>query len=184
MVSNLARAPAFSRASAQAVLEPEPPNHNQGLAHDVTGHLGMAFHTLGEDDGDLNDFVPVAPKPVGHFNLEAIAIRADIIQFDGLQGAAAEAFVTARGVGKGQSRDNVDVNPGAAAEHQPFQRPVHHTHTTGVTRAKHEVGILAFGRFEEFGDVLGVVRKIAVNFKNEFVAALQRPFEAGDVGAA
>src|SRR5512135_1560266 len=45
-------------AAAKVVLEQQVPNHNEGLADDVAGHLGMAMKPLGEDDGDLDDPQP------------------------------------------------------------------------------------------------------------------------------
>ena len=75
----------------------------------------MPFDPLGKDDGDFDDFKPGSPEAVGHFDLKAVTVGADVIQLDGFQGATAKAFVAPGGVGKGHAGDNMDINAGAAA---------------------------------------------------------------------
>src|ERR1039458_8313519 len=107
----------------------------------------MAFDALGENDRHLDDFESLPPKPVRHFNLNAVTFRENGIEIDGLKRATAKTFVAAGRVAKRHSGDNPDVNFRAPAQYQPLERPVDDAHAAGITRAEHKVGILIFRGF-------------------------------------
>ena len=116
------------------------------------------------------------------FNLKAVADRANVVEVEGLERASAETFVAAGRVGERHAGDKRNIFAGAAAQHQPAQRPVDDADAAGVARAKDEIGLLC--RRQKHGNRLRVMRKITVHLEDEFVIFFQRPFESGDVGAA
>ena len=84
-----------------------------------------------------------------------------------MQGAAAEAFEAAGGVGKGHAGDDAHIAGGARAEQEAFDRPIDDADAVAIARAENQVGIL--GRLDEAGDVVGVMGEIAVHLHDEFV---------------
>ena len=68
-----------------AILQPQPPDHDQRLAHNVAGHLRVALHAFGEDDGHFHYLEALPPELVRRFNLEAVTVRADGIEVNGLE---------------------------------------------------------------------------------------------------
>ena len=172
----------FSGPAAAGVLEPEPPDHPEGFDDDVAGELGGAFDAVGKGDGDFGHAESFAPEAVGHFDLEAVAIGFHGIEGNGLERAAAEAFVAARGVGEGHAGDEPDIDAGAAAEEQSLQWPVQYADAAGVAGSEDEVGVLR--GFQEIRNFIGIVREVAVHLEDKFVVPFQGPFEAGDVGAS
>ena len=75
-----------------------------------------------------------------------------------------------------------DIFAGKPAQHQAGQRPVDHADAAYIARTQNQVRLL--DRFQKRGNIVRVVREIAVHLEDEFVFFLQRPFEAGDVSAA
>src|SRR6184192_2323468 len=108
----------FSRRTPETVLQPEPPDHEEGLAHDFPGHLGAALKPVGENDRHFDNLHSLAPELMGHFNLKTVPVGTHIVKVDGLEGAATKAFVTAGRVGERHSGDNPNVFGGAFAQHQ------------------------------------------------------------------
>src|SRR6185369_7854678 len=78
-----------------SVLKPEFPDHAQRLAHNTLVHLGVSLKTVGENNRHLDDLHPLTPDLVRHFDLEAVAVRLDLIELDRVQRAPAETFVAA-----------------------------------------------------------------------------------------
>jgi len=83
-----------SGSTAKAVLEPEPPDHEEGLTDDAAGHLGGALETVGEDDRHFGDAEPLAPDLVGQLDLEAVAIGTNGLEVELGEGLAAETLKT------------------------------------------------------------------------------------------
>ena len=93
-----------------------------------------------------------------------------------------EAFVSAGRICERHAGNDSHIGGRALAEHKTAQRPVDDADPVDVTRAQHQIRFL--GRFEENRDVVRVVREIAVHLENEFIAALQSPFESSNVSPA
>src|SRR5262245_51116579 len=117
-----------------------------------------------------------------HFDLETVSVGAYLIQADGLEGAASETFVTARGIGKGHSGDDLHIFGGAFAEHQSAQGPIDNPNAVQITGAQHQVAV--FGGFQKHRDIVGVMRKISVQLENEIVSMLESPLKSGDIGSS
>src|SRR5580765_6584667 len=81
--------------AAEAVLGPETPDHEEGFLDDFAGHFGAALEAVGEDDRDFNDAQALAPDFVGHLDLEAVAVGADVFEIERLEGLSAETFEAA-----------------------------------------------------------------------------------------
>ena len=117
-----------------------------------------------------------------HLDLKAVAVGKHLIEIDRLQGATAEAFVATRRIRERHAGDDLHVKRRAHAQHQATERPVDHTDAVGVAGTENQVRV--FRRFEKLWDVIRIVRKIAVHLHDELISVLERPFEAGDIGAA
>ena len=79
----------------------------------------MAVKSLGENDGHLDDPHALAPKLVGHLDLEAVAVGMDLVEFAGLESAAPKALVTPGRVGDGHAGNDPDIGRSTLAQHQP-----------------------------------------------------------------
>src|SRR5207248_4819509 len=146
--------------------------------HNVAGHFGVALKSIRKNDRHFDDLHALTPQLVRHLDLKTVAIGVDLIEMDGFQSAAAEAFVAAGWVGERHAGNYLDILGRAFAQHQPAERPIDDANAIQITRAKDEVGI--FSALEEHRYVIRVVRQIAIKFENELVISLQRPFESGD----
>src|SRR5688500_6003090 len=81
-------APAAKAPPARAAPRSEPstdrppaqaPHHEDRLAHDVAGHLALPLRPIVEDDRDLDDVEPAAPRPEAHLDLERVTVRPDVV---------------------------------------------------------------------------------------------------------
>src|SRR5690348_11450905 len=117
-----------------------------------------------------------------HFNLEAVTVGLDLIQLDCFQGPSPETFVSPGRIGKRHPGNDLNIFRRAFAQDQSAQRPVNYPDTVQISRAKNRVGILR--GFEEHRDVVRIVRKIAIQLKNEVIALLEGPFETGNISTA
>src|ERR1041385_395584 len=115
----------------------------------------MTLKTVSEDNGNLNHLQALTPKPMGHLNLKAVTVRADLLEFDGFQRPSTETFVTTGRIGKWHSGDDLDIFSGALAQHQPTQRPVDHANSIEIPRAEHQIGALSC--FEEHGNIVRIM---------------------------
>ena len=97
------------------------PDADEGFADNVAGHFGTALHAFGEDDGDFDDVESLPPDFVRHFDLEAVAVGADLVEVDGFEGAPAKTFVAAGRVGEGHAGDDAHVVGRGLAQHQALQ---------------------------------------------------------------
>src|SRR6476661_10591697 len=79
-----------------AVLDRPPRDEPELLGADAQRHLRMTAHPIGECDGYLCDAIAVLPHPVAELDLEAVALRAHLPVFGGLEHVSAERAV-ARG---------------------------------------------------------------------------------------
>src|SRR5256885_9855047 len=81
---------AGSGPAAQAILEPETPDHPEGFPDDLPRHFGAAQKAIRENDRHLGDLHSLHPDLVVELDLEAVAVGPDAIEMDGAEGAPAE----------------------------------------------------------------------------------------------
>src|SRR5687767_1082232 len=68
--------PCRRRSSAAWPIAHSPPGHEQqGFDDDAGGHLGRAPFTVDEFDGHFDDSATPSDHPIGHLDLEAVAVR-------------------------------------------------------------------------------------------------------------
>src|SRR5688572_11158608 len=91
---------ALSQA-AQQVLESQPPDAPDRLAHDALAHLGLPRLALDEDDRHLADPEAGTERAELELDLEGISIRPDALDVHPLEHLAAEAVEPARRVAHG-----------------------------------------------------------------------------------
>src|SRR5437868_15001328 len=104
----------------------------------MAGHLRMSLETIREDDGDFDDLHSLAPQPMGHLDLETVAIRAHFIQPDGFERPLPKTFVTAGRICERHAGDDLYILGGALAQHEAAQRPVDHANPIQITRAENK----------------------------------------------
>src|SRR5881409_2894343 len=83
-----------STSAEDAVADAPPRDEREGLDHDVARHLRLAPHPLGEGDRDLDDRATGPRYPMGHLDLEAVAVgphgaQIDLLEHDGAVGPEA-----------------------------------------------------------------------------------------------
>src|SRR5450432_2733908 len=165
------------RAPAQS------PDHPDRLEDDPAGHLALSLSTVVEDDRNLDDPEVLSPGEIAHLDLEAVTVRFHGVEIDRLQHGPAKALEPTGGIVEWQTSYPPGVQIRGVAEHQPPDRPVDDRHLPSVVaRAKHEVGIL--NRREKHWEMRRVVGEVGVHLEDKCEIALERPFEAGDVGRA
>jgi len=131
---------------------------------------GTGRAAVGEGDGDLGDAQALAPDFMSQFDLEAVSVRVDVLQVDGLERRATEALEPARRIGEGHARDQLHVAGGAEAQEQPAQGPVDDANPLRVTRTQHQIRMSR--RIEESGNIVRIVGQIAIHLEEELVGPL------------
>lgn len=167
--------------AAEAVLEEEAPDHEDGFVNDLARDLGGALEAVGKDDGNFDDFHALPPEFVCELDLEAVAVGANGIELDGFQGVATEAFEAAGRIAERHAGDDPHVEAGAHAEHEAREWPVDDADAVAVAGTDDEVGV--FRGVEKFGDVVRVMGEVTVHLHDIFVAAFKCPGKARTVGA-
>lgn len=163
-------------------LQPDDPEDS--FAEDAAVHLGGAQLAVDEDDGYLLHPEAAFVGRELHLYLEGISFEAYFVQIDGLQHPAAVAHESSCGVVNGQPRDEAHILGGEIGHQHAPHGPVHHIDTAHVARADGNIRTLLGASLVEARKVLGVMAEVGVHLEDVLVAALQRPFEAGDVGSA
>src|SRR5690349_17598230 len=115
----------------------------------------MTLRAFGENDRHFGDIETIPPEFVRQLDLKAIAMALDFFEIEGLQRATTKTFVTAGRISERHPGDEPDINAGTTAQEQSLERPVQHSHTAAITRAKNEIEVLS--RHKKFGDVVRVV---------------------------
>jgi alkanesulfonate monooxygenase len=90
----------------------------------LQAHLGDAFRALLERDGDFGDTEAGPDGPPVHLHLEAVAVAADRLQVDGLEGGRLPGLEACRGVLHLQVQDGVHVEVSPGAQRLALPRPV------------------------------------------------------------
>ena len=155
-----------------------------GFAEDAGVHLRRAQLAVDEDDGHLVDAEGVLVGGELHLYLEGVALKADAVQRDGLEHAAAVAHEARRGVVDGQAGDEAHVFRGEVGHQHAPHGPVDHVDAADVARADADVRPLVTTGGIEARQVGGAVAEVGIHLEDVFIVPLQRPAEAGDVGRA
>src|SRR6185369_11811698 len=172
-------APRDGAAAGQAQL----PDQRERLEEDLLRHLRLADAAIYEDDGHFFHAQAVLDGAVGHLDLEAVALRAHAIEIELLERGAAEALEAPGQIAHADAEDRARVERAAARDELAHRAPIDRAAAVDVARAEHQVGAGAGARQHD-GQVLGVVREVAIHLEEELVVAGQGPLEAGDVGGA
>src|SRR5690606_22785024 len=155
---------------------------DEGFADDGAAHLGLAELPFGEGDGHLQDAEALLIGAPGEIDLEAIALRGDGAQGQGLQDAPAIRPESGRDVGNGHAERDLGVQIRHAGQQLPVQRPVDERTAGHIPGADDEVGVAE--RVEHPRQVLGRVGAVRVHLDHGGVVTLERPTESGDVSGA
>jgi len=107
-----------ARPAAAGILQPEPPDHPEGLDDYVPRKLGTSLDAFGESYGRFDHFEPVAPEPVRQFNLEAVSVGMHRVEFEKLECAPTETFKAAGRIRERHPGDEPDVNARKPAQEQ------------------------------------------------------------------
>src|SRR5438270_324379 len=145
-------------------------------------HLRLPRPAVAEHDRDVADAEPGADGPVGHLDLEAVAVEVDPIQVERLQDLAAKALEAAGEVADVDAEKQPRVETPALGQRAAMPPPALHAPSLGVARAENEVRVP--GRFHEARDVGGVVREVGVHLEHEVRSAVERVRETRQVSAA
>lgn len=145
-------------------------------------HFRVAFDAIRKDDRDFNDFKSGSCNLPAEFNLKTIAVAMNGIEIDALQGLSPKTFESASQISVGQSKDQacVEVTPfgyDKSMGSPSFYAPPGHVSTT-------EYKVRLFGGAKEIGQILRLVGKVGVHFKNIFVVFRKRPTKTMEVGVA
>src|SRR5262249_32866798 len=120
--------------AAHEAHQAQPPDHADRFPDDAAAHLGNAGATIHEHDGDLADLEPALPALERHLDLERIAVGADPLEPDPLQGPAAEALEAAGRVVHRQAGDQTSVHVGGTRKDEAIEGPVDHPDAVQVAR--------------------------------------------------
>ena len=113
-----------------------PPGHQrQRLDHDDRRHLGLAGLPVDEADRHLGDGRAVLLGPVGHLDLEAVALGPDPVEVEPAQDAGRVRPVPRRRVGHAETEHRRGVEVAAAREQVAVPGPVGDGAALDVARA-------------------------------------------------
>ena len=119
---------------------------------------------------------------VFHLNLEAVALEADLIEFDGLQHPTLVADKARRGVMYLEPGDDPHVFRGEITHQHTANGPVDDIHAADVTGADRHVVTLIMTCGIEPRQVVGIMTEVGIHFEDVVVVMLQCPSEPSDIG--
>ena len=154
------------------------------LAEDAAAHFARALATVDEHHRHLLDLEANLVGGVFHLNLEGIALEADLIEVDGLQHTATVADEARGGVVDADARDKAHILRGEVAHQYAAHGPVDHVDALNVTGPHGHVAALVVAGGIKARQVVGVVAEVGVHLEDVLIIALERPFEASDIGCA
>lgn len=155
-----------------------------GFTENTAVHLRATQLAVDEDNRHFHHFEPALIGSEFHLYLKGITFEADGIEVDGFQHLAAVALEAGSGIMNRQTGDESHVLGGEIGHQYAPHGPIHHIDTAHVARADGNIRTLLGTSLVEARKVLGVMTEVGVHLEDVLVAALQRPFEAGDVGSA
>ena len=121
-------------------------------------------------------------RPPGQVDLEAVALRRDLVQVELAQRVGAERAVAAGGVVDRHAEHEPRVGAAAPGDELAALGPVLGPAARHPAGAQDEVGVPE--RVEQPRQLLGLVRAVGVHLDDDVVALLQGPGEPGQVGGA
>ena len=172
------------RVVSEPPVEPQADDPEHGFAEDAAAHLARAQLAVDEDD---RNFLYLETALLGgelHFYLEGISFEAHLVQFDGLQHAAAVTFEAGRGVVYLQPRDDAHVFRGVVGHQDAPHGPVHHVHPVHVARPDGHVVPLLGASGVQSRKVVRVVAEVGVHLEDIVVFLRHSPFESCNVSCA
>src|SRR5919109_5110917 len=104
-------------------VEPQRRDLERRLDDDRPRHLRLPNPAVAKRDRDLDDVEPRAHRAVGHLDLKRVALRADGLELDALQGAPSPALEPARHVPDPQPEHGTGVGAAPAADRAPPGAP-------------------------------------------------------------
>src|SRR5579885_954100 len=152
---------------------------DKALHEDSVRHFGFAHAPIHKDDRDLHNLKALPLSPVGHLDLEAIALRANRLELDALQHRAPVATVAGGAIPNLQAQHRAGKNVAAPADKAPKKRPVGRAPSRNIAGADHQVGLLNL--FQEIGQIARIMRKIGVHLKGGIIAIRKGVLEASDI---
>ena len=154
------------------------------FAEDAAIHLRRTQFAVDEDNRHLLDAEGIFVGSKLHFYLESISFEADAVQRDSLEYATTVAHETRCGVVDGQTGNEAHIFRGEVRHQHAAHGPVHYVDAADIARANAYVCSFVVAGGVESWQVGGVVAEVGVHFEDVFIAVLQSPAEAGDVGRA
>jgi hypothetical protein len=84
----------------------------------------------------------------------------------------------------GKASDEIHVFASKIGHEHPSHGPVNHVDSRDVPGSNGQIKLSAFDGLIKSNQVLGIVRKITIHFKNKIVVGSQSPAKAGDVSGS
>src|SRR5579875_3906280 len=169
-------------APGEALDAPER-DEGERLGHGVGRHLRAAEGPVDEADRHLLDLRPRLEGPVGHLDLEAVAVGSDRREVDLLEDARRIGAVARRGVLHGQAQHHRCEDVPSSRDQPSREAPVRDRAARDVAGADDDV-LASLERCHDRGEGSGVVGEVRVHLHEDVVAPLEAPAEAVPVGAA
>src|ERR1700759_5667453 len=131
--------------AVQASVDAPLRHFHHGLTDVGSSHLGHAEFTLGERDRNLCDDEPVGDGAPGQVDLEAVALRIDVVEVDLLQNVATVGPVTGGDVVDADAQGPPRVGVGLPGRGPAPPRPFLHVAALDVAGADDQVGAAVDG---------------------------------------
>src|SRR5439155_10737930 len=151
------------------------------LRDDRLRHLRASDLTVCERDRNLDDLEAGTQCPVSRLDLEGVALRVDGVEIDRLENRAPIALEAACQVADLHAQDDSRIEGAAGRNETAEQTPVPHASAGDVPRAEGEI-CPVFDSRDQAGDVVRIVREVAVHLQYELPVTRERVSEAGQIG--
>ncbi len=151
--------------------EAEFPAHEDSFAKDGGVHFGLSVFAIHKQDRDFFDakaFLDGAPR---HLDLERVAFGAYVIEFDGFEDFASKALESTGEIADRDPEDGAGVEASATAEDLSANGPVACSAAFDVAGTENEIGVLEGGK--ETGEIVGIVREVAIHLLKDLVIAVE-----------
>src|SRR4051794_35660312 len=101
---------------------------------------------------------------------------------NGLERPSPKTFVSASRIRERHASYDLDILGRAFTQHQAAQRPIDNTNPIQISRPEDKIRILR--SLQKHRDIIRVVRKVSIQFKDKFIPVLQGPIEACNVSSS
>src|SRR5690606_329005 len=143
--------------ASEQIPEAQLPDFERSLANDGPAHLRLAFRSLCEHDGNLDESKSCPPRSILHFELKGVAVRLHAVQIDRFENATMIADEAGSYVVNRQACDGACIYAGAIGKHEPGKRPVDHSHPIHVSRSNRHISLILLDGVDEQNKVRWVV---------------------------